>query len=192
MFFLLAFCEEKTYSRRVDEPAFLNFEPVPVKGRRDGWTPEIQRRFIVHLARGAGAGEAARRVGRSRQTAYALCRRAGGEGFAAAWHSAIDFAAGMRAAHRPLGFGGVETLMVPRFYRGRLLGFVQRDDCAAAMRQLAALDSAAERLDPRAADEHAAAAKAKADKADSIRHAKGRPSSALKPWLRQRRPDPLG
>lgn len=32
-----------------------------------------------------------------------------------------------------------ETMLVPRFYRGRLIGFVQREDHAAALRALRAL-----------------------------------------------------
>jgi hypothetical protein len=35
---------------------------------------------------------------------------------------------------------GAETLLVPRTYRGRLIGFVQRDDNRSAMRALRMLD----------------------------------------------------
>lgn len=52
-----------------------------------------------------------------------------------------------QAAHGPVaGIGGVETLLVPRHYRGRLIGFVQREDVAGAMRVLGQLDRLAERL----------------------------------------------
>jgi len=113
-------------------PPFLAFTPAPVRARRDGWTPDRQRRFILHLARGCGVDEAARLVGRSRQTAYALRARARAEGFAGAWDAAIDFAAQVRAgaaagANLPGGFAGMgDQVLVPRFYRGRLVGYVMR------------------------------------------------------------------
>ncbi|HWT13384.1 MAG TPA: hypothetical protein VN231_11565 [Allosphingosinicella sp.] len=131
-------------------PAFLRFAPVPVRSRRDGWSPALQLRFIVALARGAGVDEAARSLGRSRQAAYALRRRAGAEEFARAWDSAVAFAREVRGAawaERRSG-AGIETLLVPRFYRGRMIGYVLRDDLSGAMARLARLDRIAERLDP--------------------------------------------
>lgn len=127
---------------------FLRFAPVPVRARRDGWTSLLQRRFILNLALGMGPAEAARSVGRSRQTAYALLGRPGAGEFAAAWDAAVDFAREMRATPRPLGFSqrAIDLLLVPRFYRGRLVGFVQREDLGAAMRRLTMLDRLAERL----------------------------------------------
>jgi hypothetical protein len=77
-------------------PDFLRFDPVPLKARHDGWTPELQLRFIVALARGARPGEAAAIVGMSRQGAYELRRRPGGESFAAAWDAALRFARQVR------------------------------------------------------------------------------------------------
>jgi len=38
---------------------------------------------------------------------------------------------------------------VPRFYRGRLIGFVQRDDVTGLMARLSGLDRMADRLDAR-------------------------------------------
>jgi hypothetical protein len=37
-------------------------------------------------------------------------------------------------------------LLVPRFYRGRLIGFVQREDLRGAMARLRRLDRLADRL----------------------------------------------
>lgn len=131
-------------------PAFLRFAPVPVKTRRDGWTPRLQFRFVLDLARGAGVEEAARRLGRTRQTAYALRRRVGAEGFAAAWDSAIEFARAARgaAASLPLGSGSaIETLLVPRYYRGRLIGFIQRENLTGVMARLRQLDRLADRIE---------------------------------------------
>src|SRR3546814_8205730 len=76
----------------MDVPPFLRSRPVPVRARHDGWTPVVQPRFILLLARGAGTDEATRRVGKSRQTAYALRKKAGAEAFAAAWDEALEFA----------------------------------------------------------------------------------------------------
>ena len=123
-------------------PAFLQFRAVPVRARRDGWTAELQRRFILLVARGSGAHEAARQLGRSRQTAYALRRKPGAEEFAAAWDAASDFARRASVAGRwvPAMEHGLDTILVPRFYRGRLVGFVQREDLQGAMRTLGRLD----------------------------------------------------
>jgi hypothetical protein len=142
-----------------DLPEFLRFAPVPVKARRDGWTPALQMRFVLALARGVPAAEAARGLGRSRQTAYALRRRAGAEGFTAAWDAAVAFAARMRGAAFAAGRaapGGIGTLLVPRFYRGRLVGYVQRDDVRGAMALLGRLDRLADRVEARGTDRAAA------------------------------------
>jgi hypothetical protein len=67
----------------------LLFMPVPLKPRHDGWTPDLQRRFILALASGLGPAAAARSVGKNRPTAYALRKRPGAESFAVAWDEAL-------------------------------------------------------------------------------------------------------
>jgi hypothetical protein len=99
----------------------LAFMPVPLARRRfDGWTWWRQARFILTLNRIGHVGAAAKAVGRSRKSAYALRRRAGAESFAAAWD---------RALHN--GRGRVRDTAVERalhgearpvFYRGRQVG----------------------------------------------------------------------
>jgi hypothetical protein len=131
-----------------DLPPLLRFEAAPVKARHDGWSGERQRRFVLALARGASVGEAAKGVGRSRQTAYALRRRAGAEGFAAAWDEALAFAGEVGGAASLPG-GGLEALLVPRFYRGRLIGFVQRPGQAGLLATLHSLDRVADRIESR-------------------------------------------
>jgi hypothetical protein len=131
-----------------DLPAFLRFTPVPGKARHDGWSPDHQLRFVVALARGSRVDQAAHQVGRSRQGAYALRGRAGAEEFAAAWDAALRFAGRVdsTACHGlPRGTG---VLLVPRFYRGRLLGFSQRDEVAGLMATISRLDRIAGRLGP--------------------------------------------
>lgn len=150
-------------------PSFLHFTPVPVRARHDGWAPDRQFRFILAIARGAGPGEAARAVGSSRQTAHVLRRKPGAESFASAWDAAAAFANEARAAGRAQALGGfgLETIMVPRFYRGRLIGFVQREDHRRAMRILRTLDRFAERMDPARAETVRAAGEALAEAAEA-------------------------
>ena len=49
--------------RIMDLPPFLAFDPVPLRAQHNGWTPALQKRFILALARGAGPDEAARSLG---------------------------------------------------------------------------------------------------------------------------------
>ncbi|HEX8640809.1 MAG TPA: hypothetical protein VF704_06600 [Allosphingosinicella sp.] len=129
-------------------PDFLRFAPVPVRAQHNGWTPALQLRFILALARGAGPDEAARSLGMTRQSAYRLRKKPGAQSFAAAWDRAQHFARTAAAAARlpASGCGAIETILVPRHYRGRLVGFVQREDTAGAMRTLRQLDRIADRL----------------------------------------------
>lgn len=133
---------------------FLRFAPVPVRAQRNGWTPALQQRFILAIARGTGPDAAARALGRTRQSVYRLRQRSDAASFAAAWDAAQDFARKAAGAARgpATRFVGPDTLLVPRFYRGRLIGFVQRDDVAGMMRTLRHLDrmaNAAERTELR-------------------------------------------
>ena len=122
----------------------LKFTPAPSRSRHDGWSAADQRKFIGRLARGHSVDEAAKSLGHSRQSAYALCRRKGAEGFARAWIQAQrmgrDAWQARRCAPTPDFALAFEPMLVPRFYRGRLVGFVQREDNAAALRALRALD----------------------------------------------------
>jgi hypothetical protein len=70
---------------------FLHFIPVPVRPRRDGWTPVLQIRFVIGIARGLSPAGAAARLGKTRQSVQALRRHPEGRSFAAAWDSARRF-----------------------------------------------------------------------------------------------------
>ncbi len=61
---------------------------VPTRARADGWTPERQRGFLEALACSGSVSAACAAVGMSRESAYALRRRAEGRGFAQAWDAA--------------------------------------------------------------------------------------------------------
>lgn len=76
---------------------FLHFIPVPVRPRRDGWTPVLQIRFVIGIARGLSPAKAAARLGKTRQSVQALRRHPQGRSFAAAWDSARRFAEGGRS-----------------------------------------------------------------------------------------------
>lgn len=127
-------------------PDPLAFTPVPSRthARHDGWSPADQREFIRRLAHGHLVDEAAKALGHSRQSVYALRRRPGAESFARAWIWAQrlgrDAWEARRCLHTPDLIHAFETILVPRFYRGRLVGFVQRQDNQAALRALAELD----------------------------------------------------
>lgn len=73
-----------------------DYEWVPVlrKRRKDGWTPERQRAFIGALADTGEVMAAARSVGMSDSSAYALRRAPGAESFAAAWEAALAASSG--------------------------------------------------------------------------------------------------
>lgn len=119
-------------------PSAPDFAPVPLRCRRDGWTPERQRAFIRWLARGLRPGRAAERVGMSRKSAYALRLRPGGEGFAAAWDSAVAGALRRRAGARAPGdwTRAVEGVLHPVRYRGRIAAWDRRFDDRALLRLL--------------------------------------------------------
>ena len=121
----------------------FHFTPVPGRARHDGWNAADQREFVRRLALGHSVQEAARALGHSRQSAYALRRRSDGEEFARAWIWAQRFGRDAAQARRcrpaPDLVHAFETMLVPRFYRGRLVGFVQQEDHRAVLRAFAKL-----------------------------------------------------
>ena len=127
----------------------LNFTPVPSRERHDGWSVADQRKFIGRLARGHSVDEAARSLGHSRQSAYALKRRRGAEEFARAWIWAQRMGRHASEARRcsptPDFVRAFEMMLVPRFYRGRLIGFVQREDHQQVLQAIAELDRCEEK-----------------------------------------------
>jgi len=86
-------------------PDFLQFTPVEVSGRSHRWEPRQQVEFIAALARGVPLVEAARLVGKSRSTAYALRRQPGAGSFTAAWVAALNYAKERRRAGRDVSGG---------------------------------------------------------------------------------------
>ncbi len=63
--------------------------PKPARPRRDGWTPEVQRRFLDALAISGSPVQAAAAAGRSMQSAYKLRARPAGAAFRDGWAAAV-------------------------------------------------------------------------------------------------------
>ncbi len=103
-------------------PDPLAFTPIAgVRARHDGWTVERQNAFISTLADLGLVAAAARAVGMSPKSAYALRKRAGTESeFAAAWNAALGMGR-CNALHM-----GIERALsgvaVPVFYGGLQIG----------------------------------------------------------------------
>ena len=94
--------------------------------RSDGWTPERQAAFLRHLSETHCVAKAARAVGMSRQSAYALRARLKGEPFDKAWAAALVCRLDALAeAAMDRALNGVE---VPHYYKGELIGTSRRYD----------------------------------------------------------------
>jgi hypothetical protein len=101
-----------------DDP--FDFGPVPVKYRHDGWVPERQRAFIEALADGGCVDRAARAVGMSRNSAYALRRRGDAQAFRLAWDAALENAVA-QLADSALS-RAIHGVAVPVFHDGEQVG----------------------------------------------------------------------
>jgi hypothetical protein len=112
-----------------------DYEPVALRHRHDGWTPERQTAFLEALAATACVREAAAAVGLSARGAYALRARPEAQAFRLAWDAALDLgvrqladAALSRAIHgvgRPIFYQG-EQVGERRYYDERLTQFLLR------------------------------------------------------------------
>ena len=104
----------------------LDFSPVSVKARHDGWTPARQRGFILRLALIGCVSSSATAVGMTRESAYQLRKHPGAAGFVAAWTKAIGWgrshASDLRLTRALIG----EVKRV--YYRGRKIDEYVRFD----------------------------------------------------------------
>jgi hypothetical protein len=112
-------------ARGGEAPAAVpGFDPVPLRYRRDGWTPDRQVGFIRAIAECGCVAEACRRVGISAESAYELARRPDAQSFRIAWDIAMDNAV------RRVGDGAfsraVNGVEIPHFYKGELVGTHRR------------------------------------------------------------------
>lgn len=118
-----------------DEENPFAFDHVRLRFRHDGWTPERQERFIEALAATGCVEDAARAVGKSVSSAYALKTRAEAQPFRLAWEAALEVgikrlseAALSRAIHgvpRPIYYQG-QHVGERRHYDERLTMFLLR------------------------------------------------------------------
>ena len=132
--------------RRETSPRVPPFRPVPVREHHNGWTPRRQADFLGYLAETGSVSAACRRVGKSREAAYKLCRRPSAESFAAAWDAALG--APVRKVTPPaletLAYEGLIRLVA---CRGRYRGSWTRPDDSALLRLVRRLDRTARRGD---------------------------------------------
>lgn len=70
----------------------IDFTPIPLMPRRDGWTAGRQRAFIAALAETGCVSEACAKVGITARSAYRLRERPEAAGFRAAWDHAQSLA----------------------------------------------------------------------------------------------------
>ncbi len=104
----------------------IDYEPVARRARHDGWSPHTQRQFLHALAESGCVAEAARAVGMSPSSAYALRRRADARAFRMAWGVALDY-----AMHRlsELAFArAMHGVATPVFFQGEKIGERRRYD----------------------------------------------------------------
>ena len=103
-----------------EAPDSLDFDPVALRARHDGWTATRQRAFIEELADCGIVREAAARVGMTEQSATRLRRRAEAKAFSLAWDAALQFGGDrLRSIAYERAVNGV---VKPRFYRGQIVG----------------------------------------------------------------------
>jgi hypothetical protein len=109
------------------------FRPVPMlRKRHDGWTPARQELFLIYLEQIGIVSAAAKAVGMSAKSAYALYNRSEAEqipppsadetvpSFAEAWQLALDIG---RDNARHLAISrAIDGEARPVFYRGRQVG----------------------------------------------------------------------
>lgn len=111
----------------IDSRDPLAFTPVPTRSsRHDGWTPARQVNFIAALAATGVVGSAARAVGMSRKSAYALRDRPGAESFALAWEMAQD--RGRERIWHEVVDRALKGVTLPRYYKGKIVGTRHRYD----------------------------------------------------------------
>jgi hypothetical protein len=98
----------------------LDFDPVSLRPRVDGWTPERQREYVEALADSGVVRQAAARVGMSEQGVNRLRRRADARSFDRACDAALRLG-GRRLVS--VGFErAIEGTIKRHYYRGEVVG----------------------------------------------------------------------
>ena len=137
------------------------FTPVQLRARRDGWGPELQCAFLAQLYLTGSVSLAARRVGRTRESAHRLRAREGAGSFAAAWDvilagPALTGVAPERSRRtadwrkvtvEELHWRVETGLWRPLIYRGAMRSIARKPDNSALLRLLARMDRSTAHLD---------------------------------------------
>lgn len=105
---------------RIPNSADLDFEPVPVRPRSDGWTPDKQVGFVQALCATGCFETAARHVGMSARSARDLRTRRDAASFRAACDAAL--AAGTSALTEAAMDRALNGVVVPIYYKGEQVG----------------------------------------------------------------------
>jgi hypothetical protein len=104
----------------------IEFTPVPVRPRHDGWTAERQIAFIEKLADCGSVSAAARHVGMSRESARKLRRRPCGRAFRDGWDAALD--CGYAELEESAMERAKKGVARPIFYKGEQVGEWRQHD----------------------------------------------------------------
>jgi hypothetical protein len=112
-------------ARAAKKPA-TDFEPVELRHRHDGWTPERQVAFIEALAECGCVDSACRRVGISTTAAYALRGQVRAQSFRLAWDMALDHA--IQRLSDAAYSRAIHGVVQPIFYKGEQIGERRRYD----------------------------------------------------------------
>ncbi len=99
---------------------------APTRHRDDGWTAQRQRAFLERLAECGSVAQAARSVGMSRESAYALRRRADAAAFVQAWDAARALA--VEHLTEVAWDRALNGQVRPIYYHGELVGETRHFD----------------------------------------------------------------
>jgi hypothetical protein len=112
------------------------FTPVPLRYRKDGWTPMRQADFLGRLAETWSVAAAARHVGMTRESAYRLREKPGAESFAAAWDAilATPRGAARKSTHELLWHRAFYGTLKPVMRGGRHVATLASPDNDALLR----------------------------------------------------------
>lgn len=125
-------------------PSVPDFDPVPIRARRDGWTVERQCAFMAALHATRSVSKAARAVGMSRETAYRLRERPGAESFAAAWDAAFALPSHVPTSADLLWHRAFYGTVRPIIRGGKEIGVVVKPDIQALLTLLNRFDRLAQ------------------------------------------------
>lgn len=146
------------YAQRNAPPPFI---PVPTRRRQGGWDEGVQCAFLAQLYLCGSVSVAAKRVGRSRESAHRLRRKPWAESFAAAWDHVL--AGPTEASEQPprrsntsdwrkvtiseLKYRFETGFWRPVIYRGRMTAIAQKPDNFALLRLVRRMDGIIEKME---------------------------------------------